>query len=186
MAQKGSDPWYLHLILYVVIAALTVILVKVAILDPKEIVAERKYYQTETRLRMKNLREAQRLYERVNEHFTDNLDTLIHFIKTSEFVDSIRTGYDSIAKRPTDTFLKLSHGEFVPESLYYTPRSHQKFVMQVDTLTNIDSVVNQFGKLRRIDTTIIIGENYVIEDPDGHGTIGDLYNAALKHAASWE
>ena len=36
---KASDPWYIHAVLYVVIAILVVILIKVAIIDPKEIVA---------------------------------------------------------------------------------------------------------------------------------------------------
>ncbi len=56
---KAADPWYVHAILYGVIAILVIILIKVAILDPKEIVAVEKYNKTESRLRMDNLKEAE-------------------------------------------------------------------------------------------------------------------------------
>ena len=36
MKSQAGDPWYVHAILYLVIAILAVILIKVAIIDPKE------------------------------------------------------------------------------------------------------------------------------------------------------
>jgi hypothetical protein len=75
-----SDPLYVHIALYVVIAILTVILIKVAIVDPREYVAAEKYYKTESRLRMDNIKEAEILYVRKYKSFTNIvlLPPLIH------------------------------------------------------------------------------------------------------------
>jgi len=59
-----SDPWYIHAGLYLVIAILTVLLIKVAIIDPHEYVKTEKYNKTESRIRMTNLKEAQMLWEK--------------------------------------------------------------------------------------------------------------------------
>jgi hypothetical protein len=182
---KNQDPWYIHVALYLVVAILVVILIQVAIVEPREIVAMEKYNKTEARLRMKNLREAQLLFFKKNEKFTNSLDDLISFINTP-FVDSVRKSFDSASNRPMDPFLDLTSGVFSPESLYYTPKSHQKFIMEIDTTTSLDSVFTNRGRFVRIDTTIRIGTKFRIEDPDGYGTIGDLMNDALKNTASWE
>jgi hypothetical protein len=50
----------------------------------------------------------------------------------------------------------------------------------------IDTVVNQRGRILRVDSTVTIGNLYYIEDPDGYGTIGSIDNDALKNTASWE
>lgn len=180
-----TDPWYVHAGLYAVIIVLIYILIQVAIVQPKEIVALDKYYKEETRARMKNIKEAEILYQKKFGKFTNDLETLVNFIN-SPYVDSIRQGFDTLLRRSTDPFIKLSHGEFTPESLYRTPRSQQFFILLIDTSINVDTVVTPSGRILRIDTNIVIGSRYKLEDPDGHGTIGDLNNDALKNTASWE
>lgn len=181
-----SDPWYMHAILYTVIVLLVALLVKVAIIDPKEEVASEKFNKTESRLRMKNLKEAQILWEKKFGKFTSSLDSLVNFIKNDPMVQKVRTGFDSLSKRPTDPFVSLSHGEFTPDSLFRTPKSWQFFVMQIDTSEQVDTVVNQQGKVLRVEKYTVIGKRYMIEDPDGYGTVGSLMDDALKNTASWE
>lgn len=182
---QNQDPWYVHAGLYTIVVILVIILIKVAIIDPKEVVAVEKYNKKETRLRMTNLKEAQILWERKNGKFTNNLDELVAFIK-SPYVDSIRTTFDSLLMRVADPFIPLADGQFTPESLFATPKSGQRFIVQIDTSTSVDTVVNRRGKVLRVDTSIVIGARYYIEDPDGYGTIGSLDNDALKNTASWE
>ena len=62
MSSK-AEPKYIHLILYVIIAALVVLLIKVAYIDPNQIIEKEKYFKTESRLRMSNLREGERLWQ---------------------------------------------------------------------------------------------------------------------------
>jgi hypothetical protein len=184
--RSNEDPWYLHAALYVVIVILVGILIKVAILDPQELIEYEKYIKKESRLRMSNLKHAQILYEKKFGRFTNNLDTLINFIKYDKFVDSIRKGIDPLTKRPSDPFVKLSHGEFSPESLFTTPRTSQRFIVMIDTTITRDTVVTPRGRVLRVDVKTLIGTRYYIEDPDGNGTIGSINNDALKNTASWE
>lgn len=58
-SKSNQDPWYVHAGLYAIIIILTIILIKVAIIDPRDIVATEKYNRSESRLRMINLKEAQ-------------------------------------------------------------------------------------------------------------------------------
>ena len=44
MNSGSGDPWYVHAGLYLIIAILTVILIKVAIIDPKEYMEAERYY----------------------------------------------------------------------------------------------------------------------------------------------
>jgi hypothetical protein len=185
MASK-SDPWYFHAAMYVVIVILIALLIKVAVIDPKAIVAEERYYRKESRLRMDNLKEAQILFQKKHNRFSDNLDTLITFVKYDPFVDSVVNAYDSISRRPANPFDRLSHGEFTPDSLYLSPKSFQPYVIRIDTNTVVDTIVTRAGKILRLDTNTVIGSRYTIEDPDGYGTIGSLENEALKNTASWE
>ncbi len=181
-----SDPWYIHAILYTVIVLLVALLVKVAIIDPKDEVASEKYNKIESRLRMANLKEAQILWEKKYGKFTGSVDSLVNFIKNDPMVQKVRTGFDSLSKKPTDPFVNLSHGEFTPDSLFRTPKSWQFFVMQIDTSEQVDTVVNQQGKVLRVEKHTVIGKRYVIEDPDGYGSVGSLLDDALKNTASWE
>jgi len=181
-----TDPWYVHAGLYLVIAILTILLVKVAIIDPHDYVESEKYYKTESRLRMTNLKEAQILWERKNGNYSGNLDALIEFIISDPYVDSVVNAFDSLIMKPANPFESLSNGEFVPDSLKWSPKSHSVYVLQIDTAVVIDTVINRRGKITRVDTTINFGTRYYLEDLDGYGTIGSLDTDALKNTASWE
>jgi hypothetical protein len=181
-----SDPWYIHAALYLVIAILTVLLVKVAIIDPHEYVTIEKYNKNESRLRMENIKEAEILWERKYGNYAGNLDTLIAFIQYDPYVDSVVNSFDSLIMKPANPFKPLTHGEFVPESLKWTPKSHSVYILKIDTAVVLDTVINRRGKITRIDTTITFGTRYYLEDPDGYGSIGSLESDALKNTASWE
>jgi hypothetical protein len=186
MKSTATDPWYIHAILYGVIVILTVVLIKVAILDPQEIAASEKYNRSESRLRMDNIKEAEILWQKKYGNFTDNLDEMILFIKEDPYVDSVVNAFDSLTMRSANPFVPLSHGEFTPESLKLTPKSHKVYILQVDTSMSVDTTVNRRGQVVKVDSTIIIGNRYYLEDPDGYGTVGDLYNDALKNTPSWQ
>lgn len=181
-----TDPWYVHAGLYFVIAILTVLLVKIAIIDPHDYVESEKYYKTESRLRMTNLKEAQILWERKNGNYSGNLDALIEFIISDPYVDSVVNAFDSLIMKIANPFKPLSNGKFVPDSLKWSPKSHSVYVLQIDTAVVIDTVINRRGKITRVDTTITFGTRYYLEDLDGYGTIGSLDTDALKNTASWE
>jgi hypothetical protein len=184
--SKNEDPWYVHAGLYLVVAILTFLLIKVAVIDPSAEVEAEKYFKTETRLRMTNLKEAQILFQKKNGNFTGSLDKLIDFIKNDKYVDSVVNAFDSLTMKPANPFKNLSDGKFTPDSLYTSPKTNQRFIMKVDTSVVSDTVVNPRGKVLRVDTKTVIGTKYYIEDPNGYGTVGSIDNDALKNTASWE
>lgn len=184
--SKKNEPWYIHAVLYVIIAILVFVLVKVAVIDPTEHIENENYYRSESHLRMDNIRQAQILWERRNKQFSDNLTQLISFVKTDSTVKSLMTGIDTLTNRSTNPFKNLTSGMFEPDSLMFSPKSHRPFLVQIDTTTSIDTVINQRGKIIKVDTSIVIGSVYIIECPDGYGKIGDLKTLTLKNVASWE
>jgi len=56
----------------------------------------------------------------------------------------------------------------------------------IDTIRTSDTIVDRRGKILRVETKVQTGTKYSLECPDGYGTIGDLYNDALKNTPSWE
>lgn len=186
MKSQAGDPWYIHAALYLVIAILSVILIKVAIIDPKEAVEQEKFWRTESRLRMNNIKAAEILFQKKYGSYTDNLEKLISFVKEDKFVDSVVNAFDSLTMRPANPFKPLSNGEFTPESLKLSPKSFQAYVLQIDTSISIDTTINRRGAVVRVDTVRVLGTKYYLEDPDGYGTVGDLFNDALKNTSSWE
>lgn len=186
MYPRKSDPWYVHAGLYAVIVILIAILVKVAIIDPQDVMQKEHYYKTESRARMKDIKEAEILWFKQHKQYTDNIDSLIEFVKTSPMVDSLVKGVDTLTNRSTNPFVKLTVGTFIPDSLRMTPKSGQPYTLQVDTSTTVDTVVSRTGRITRIDSTVHIGQKYYLEDPDGYGSVGSLTNEALKNTASWE
>lgn len=184
--KAQADPWYIHAGLYLVIAILTIILIKIAIIDPREYVESEKYNKTESRLRMNNIKEAEILWERKNGTFSGNLDGLISFIKHDPYVDSVINTFDSLIMKMANPFTPLSNGEFTPDSLLWTPKSHSRYILQIDTSVIVDTVINRRGAITRVDTTITFGTRYYLEDPDGYGTVGSLETDALKNTSSWE
>ncbi len=181
-----SDPWYFHAILYVIIAILVAVLVKVAIIDPNAVVKAEEYYKSESRARMTNIKQAEILWDKKHKKFTDNIDSLVNFVKTSPMVDSVVNGYDSLARRSTNPFVNLSNGVFTPESLMYTPKSHSAYQLEIDTTSNVDTVVSRTGRIVKIDTTTSTGKLYYLKDPDGYGSVGSLDDDVKKNVASWE
>jgi hypothetical protein len=181
-----TDPWYIHAGLYAVIIVLIYILINVAIIEPREVVEHERYLKNEARLRMKNLKEIQLLYFKKNKQFTDNLDALVEFYKNDPIIDSARTAFDSLTNKPANPFIELTDGKIEAESLYFTPKSRNRFVLMIDSTKSLDTVITTRGRFVRVDTTIRKGTRYKIEDPDGYGYIGDLENEALKNVISWE
>jgi hypothetical protein len=187
MIQKKQEPWYIHAALWVVIIVLSYVLIEVAIVQPREIMRKERYFKKESRIRMDDIRQAEILWHNKKGYFTDNLDSLIEFIKTDSTVIKAMTGFDTITKKSTNPFKSLvSTGEFVPESLLHSPKSLRPYLLQIDSSTEYDTTVNRWGKLVKIDTVKTFGHRYYLEDKDGYGTIGDLYNNASLNTASWE
>ncbi len=197
--MRKSDPWYIHLVLWVVILILVYVLIRVAYIEPNTVVESEKFNKAESRTRMNNLRQAEMLWEDKHGSYTDNLDSLVYFIKNDSTVMKVIEGTDTITRRSTNPFVALRSKpltenmdtleyftETIPEMLTRTPRSDQQYILQVDTTTSVDTVINQRGKVVKVDTLTEIGTRYYIEDPDGYGSIGDVYSDALKNTASWE
>lgn len=186
MKSTAGDPWYIHAALYLVIAILSVLLIKIAIIDPKNAVEQERFWRTESRLRMNNIKAAEILYQSKFGNYTDDLQKLITFIKTDNFVDSVMNAFDSLTMKPANPFKPLSNGEFTPESLMHSPRSFQEYILQIDTSLTVDTTINRRGVVIKIDSTLVLGTRYYLEDPDGYGTVGDLNSDALKNTSSWE
>ena len=186
MKSQAGDPWYIHAALYLVIAILAVILIKVAILDPKDAVEQEKFWKTESRLRMNNIKAAQILFQKKFGNYTDDLDKLIRFVKEDKYVDSVMNAFDSLTMKPANPFKRLAHGQFTPESLKLSPKSFQPYILQIDTSISVDTTINRKGVVVKVDTVRVLGTKYYLEDPDGYGTVGDLFNDALKNTSSWE
>ncbi len=186
MNSKPAEPWYLHAALYTIIAILIFVLIKVAIIDPQDAVDRENYLRNESRLRMKNIKEAEILWQKKHNQFTPNMDSLVNFVKNSHYVDSIMHATDTLTHKSANPFLALSNGQFTPDSLFRTPGSQKPYILQVDTTVSLDTVVNRYGKITRVDTVSKIGTMYYVEDPDGFGTVGSTTNQALLNTVSWE
>ena len=184
--MKKTESWYIHAVLMVIIAVLTYLLIYVAIIEPNEIIESENYWRNESRLRMANLKSAEILWEAKHKQYTDNLDSLVHFLKTDISVQNALAGWDTVLNRSTNPFDTLFNHTLIWDSLYKSPKTFRYYIVTVDTSVQVDTVINRRGKIVSVDTVIEIGKLYKIEDPDGYGTIGDLKTEALKHAASWE
>lgn len=186
MKSQAGESWYIHAALYLVIAILTIILIKVAIIDPNNAVEQDKFWRTESRLRMNNIKAAEILWQKKNGNFTDNLSELVSFIKTDAFVDSVVNSFDSLTMKPANPFKPLISGQFTPDSLMHSPKTYQTYVLQIDTSVSIDTTINRRGAVIKVDTTLVLGSRYFLEDPDGYGTVGELNSDAKKNTSSWE
>ncbi|MCF6270297.1 MAG: hypothetical protein L3J41_11335 [Melioribacteraceae bacterium] len=194
--SKKAEPWYIHAGLWAVIVVLIVILIQVSITEPTEVLRTKKYNQMESRLRMTNLKHAQILYERKYDKFSDNLDTLINFIKndssvlklmaTIDTVKIYRLDGDTTIFKSRNPFSDLISGPFNYDSLYTSPRSGKLFIVKIDTLLEIDTVINRRGRIVKIDSITTIGKRYLIQSPDSDDKIGDVNSDALLNTESWE
>lgn len=177
-----SDHRHYFNIGFIVILAVT--LLKVVYLDPKEISEQEENFKTESRLRMYNLRSAQKAYFDKNERFCGNIDELIVFIKSLGLDSTLFLGKDSI-----DTefaFRPLSNGKFVVDSLKFSTKVYLPFPVALDSTRVIDSVFAVNGDFLRVDTTFTAGNRFKITDPSGYGSVGNLFFDALKYSVSWE
>lgn len=186
--SKKNESWYIHGALYVVIAILIYILVRVAIIDPTEHIAKENYFRSESQSRMNNIRQAQILWEREHEQYSDDLAQLVEYIKSDSTVNALMVGIDTLTNRSTNPFKNLTNGVFDADSLIFSPKSQNHYLMEIDTTTTIDTVINQRGKFIRVDTTTVIGSFYFLRCPDGYGVIGDtlLESKSLTNTATWE
>lgn len=194
--SKKAEPWYLHAGLWAVIVILVVVLIQVSITEPTEILRTKKYNKTESRLRMTNIKHAQILYEQKYDKFSDNLDTLVNFIRNDSSVLYLMAAFDTVKVYRIDgdtTILKsrnpfsdLVSGPFSYDSLYTSPRSGKLFIVQIDTLLEIDTVINRRGSIVKIDSITTIGKRYLIQSPDSDDKIGDVNSDALLNTESWE
>lgn len=75
----------------------------------------------------------------------------------------IRTVPDTTAQKH---FFPLVNSAFVPESLLHTPKSWRRYYMMA------------------VDTTVI--KKYLVDDPDGYGSVGSLTDDSRVNKASWE
>jgi len=173
---QKKDPAYIHIILTLVILGLLYLLIQVAIFEPQQVLERERKFKEESRLRMLNIKQAEMLYREKYGKFTDNIDSLINFITTDSFIQS---KLDSIFKP-----LLLS-GNFSIDSLRFSPKSNQPYILQVDSTVQADSVFTKGGRFLRIDSTLVVGSRYYLECPDGYGSIGDLRNDLKLNVASW-
>jgi hypothetical protein len=139
-----------------IVIVLLLALLVYTIWEPFDIVREEEINLRESRLRMSNIRSAQMFYFKHHDAYITDLDSLIYWIQTDSLV---------IAKSDS-LFVPLAESPFVPESLRYSPKSHRVYRMVVD------------------DTSAT--KRYLIEDPDGYGSIGSLTDVSLLHRATWE
>ncbi len=194
--SKKAEPWYLHAGLWAIIVVLVVILIQVSITEPTEILRTKEYNKTESRLRMTNLKHAQILYEQKHDKFSDNLDTIINFIRSDTSVLDLMAAFDTVKIYRMDgdtTILKsknpfsdLVSGPFSYDSLYISPRSGKMFIVKVDTLLEIDTIINRRGRIVKIDSITTIGERYLIQSPDSDDKIGDVDSDALLNTENWD
>jgi hypothetical protein len=198
--SKKTEPWYIHAGLWVVIAILVVVLIQVALIEPTEIIRTQEYNKNEARLRMINLKQAEILYEQKYDRFTDNLDTLINFIRNDSGVLELVSKYDTLkiytvkgdstvlkSKNPFVDLISVPYGApTFYDSLYITPISGRRFIVQIDTLVEVDTVINRRGRIVKIDSTTTIGKRYLIKNPDSDDKIGDVNSDALLNTESWE
>lgn len=170
-----SEPAYIHIILILIIVGLTYLLIQVAILEPQRVLEQERYWKEESRLRMTNIKQLELLYKEKHGKYTDNFDSLFNFFRKSS---DIQAKIDSL-------FRPLKSGQFVLDSLRWSPKSHTQYILKIDSTVSVDSVFTKSGRFLRLDTVVTIGETYYLECPDGYGSIGDLTNPTKVNQTSW-
>ncbi|MCX8056686.1 MAG: hypothetical protein N3F03_03625 [Ignavibacteria bacterium] len=170
-----SEPAYIHIILILIIVGLTYLLIQVAILEPQRILEQERYWKEESRLRMTNIKQLEILYKEKFGKYTDNFDSLFNLFRKNP---ELQAKADSL-------FKPLKHGQFVLDSLRWSPKSHTQYILKIDTTVTADSVFTKSGRFLRIDTSVVIGQTYYLECPDGYGFIGDINNPAKVNQTSW-
>lgn len=142
-------------LLYKAIIALLLALLVYVIYEPYKIREEEEFYKRESRARMLNIRAAELQY--INRFFRYNtsLDSLVKFIQDSLIAKGADQG----------VFVPLSNGLFVPESLLHSPKSLLPYKLAVNDTSRI--------------------KKYLLECPDGYGSIGSVTDDSRVNKASW-
>ncbi|MEX0927779.1 MAG: hypothetical protein WDZ53_00135 [Balneolales bacterium] len=109
----------------------------------------------QTRQRMVNVRDALIAYERENEDFPENLDSLVEFLKTNE----------QMRNQGPELFQERAPLTYNPDSIIFSPRSGERF-----NYTLVDTIRPNI---------------YLLQDPDTEDRIGDLERTTLLNATSW-
>ncbi len=143
-------------ILYKVIIVILVGVLIYVLYEPFEIREREDSFRRESRARMSNIRTAQLQYIGEFGRYSSTMDSLVAFVKSELAAGTLST----------ETFKPLVFSPFVPESLSLAPKSYRPYVMT------------------SVDTTII--KKYLLECPDGYGSIGSLTDDSRINKASWE
>ncbi|MEX0771640.1 MAG: hypothetical protein WEB89_12185 [Balneolales bacterium] len=126
-----------------------------SIRGPYQEVLEIREVTEQTRQRMINVRDALIAYEREEEEFPENLDSLVDFLKTNE----------TMRNEGAELFQEREPLTFNPDSIIYSPRSGERF-----NYTLVDTIRPNI---------------YLLEDPNTDDRIGDLERTTLLNATSW-
>lgn len=145
----------------IISAVLTVVIIVLAwllydsITSPYEKIEQQREVTEQVRNRLTVTRDALVEHQRRNNHFPQNLDDLVEWLKTDE--DMVEKGDSLFAFRPPH--------QYNPDSLIYSPRTGNRFQYALnDTLRpNI----------------------YLLEDPDTDDAIGSLERTTLLNATNW-
>lgn len=124
--------------------------------QPYKIREQEELYKKESRVRMLDIRAAQLMYISEYGKYAKTIDSLVAYINIKAAASAV----------PEGTFKPLSMSPFVPESLLHTPGSWSPY------------------EITAVDTTVI--KKYVVNDPDGYGSIGSLTDDSRVNKASWE
>lgn len=154
--SRNTARSFLQVFLALVIAGLSYYLYH-SITAPYEKVERQRELTEMTRQRMKQVRTAMVRHNEARDGYPHTLDSLVEFVKT-----------DSLLVNARDSVFDLAEGaEFNPDSLPYSPRTGNKFILEVnDTLET---------------------PTYVLRDPDSRDSIGTVgADITELNAASWE
>jgi type II secretory pathway pseudopilin PulG len=124
--------------------------------EPYQIREQEETNKRESRARLMNIRSAQLMYITDYGKYAPSIDSLVLYVKAKIAAGTV----------PQDTFRPLTLSPFDADSLLRTPGSQRPYYVT------------------SVDTTVI--KKYVVEDPDGYGSIGSLTDDSRVNKASWE
>ncbi len=154
--SRNTARSFLQVFLALVIAGLSYYLYH-SITAPYDRIERQREITQMTRQRMTQIRTAMVRHNEVRDGYPQSLDSLVEFVKT-----------DSLLVNARDSVFELAEGtEFNPDSLPFSPRTGNRFELEVnDTLET---------------------PTYVLRDPDSRDSIGTTTGDITDlNAASWE
>ncbi|MEM6784386.1 MAG: hypothetical protein AAF624_11715 [Bacteroidota bacterium] len=110
-----------------------------------------------TRERMDHIRTAMIAFERENDYYTRDLDSLVTFVKG-----------DSLLMAARDSIFQVEAGRtLLVDSLPFSPRTGERFQLSVNDTSDVDI--------------------YLLQDPNSDDQIGSAEPvASMRNAANWE